>query len=146
MLEGIQLDDRVSFRDWATELLPWLNDVMKDVNHGMGDSLEEVKERQIRYTSYAARLVELLAVAEGYYQTALAEAMEKLGTGPDKLSPMLVGRIAEGKVKNEAKVYAAIKRLNGALEILLMSIASRLRFEKNVNFGAQESTPLFMRD
>lgn len=136
MLEGITLDDKKDFYTWATELLPWLNATMKDVNHGIGSSIEEVIERQTRYSSYAGRLVELLAEAEGYYTSALAEQMEKLnGT----ISPMLIGRVAEGKVKNEAKVYNAIKRLSSTLETLLISIASRLKYEKATTFGANEN-------
>lgn len=138
-LKGIELDDTKPFYDWAMELLPWLNATMRDVAHGIGTNLAEMKERQIRYTAYAGRLVEILAEAEAYYQTALAEEMTRLRE--QGMSPMLIGRIAEGRVKNEAKVYSAVKRLNQTLENLLISMASRLKFEKATMYGEGENPP-----
>ena len=140
-LKGIELDDTKPFYDWAMELLPWLNATMKDVAAGIGTNLAEMKERQIRYTAYAGRLVEILAEAEAYYQTALADEMTRLKESG--VSPMLIGRIAEGRVKNEAKVYCAVKRLNQTLENLLISMASRLKFEKATIYGEGENPPPF---
>jgi hypothetical protein len=57
MLDGINFEERKYFIDWATELLPCLNRVMKDVNKGIGDDIIEVKNRQIKLSSYLARLV-----------------------------------------------------------------------------------------
>ena len=138
-LDGIKLDDNKTFYGWATELLPWLNETMRDVAAGIGANLAEMKERQIRYTAYAGRLVEILAEAEAYYQTALADEMTRLRE--KGMSPMLIGRIAEGRVKNEAKVYSAVKRLNQTLENLLISMASRLKFEKAALIGEGENPP-----
>lgn len=138
-LNGIELDDKKPFYDWAMELLPWLNATMKDVAAGIGTNLAEMKERQIRYTAYAGRLVEILAEAEAYYQTALADEMTRLRE--QGMSPMLIGRIAEGRVKNEAKVFNAVKRLNQTLENLLISMASRLKFEKAALIGEGENPP-----
>lgn len=140
-LNGIELDDKKPFYDWAMELLPWLNATMKDVAAGIGTNLAEMKERQIRYTAYAGRLVEILAEAEAYYQTALADEMTRLRE--KGMSPMLIGRIAEGRVKNEAKVFNAVKRLNQTLENLLISMASRLKFEKATMYGEGENPPPF---
>ncbi|HHU83375.1 MAG TPA: hypothetical protein GXZ26_10275 [Firmicutes bacterium] len=140
-LDGIQLDDTKPFYDWAMELLPWLNGTMRDVAAGIGTNLAEMKERQIRYTAYAGRLVEILAEAEAYYQTALADEMTRLRE--QGMSPMLIGRIAEGRVKNEAKVFNAVKRLNQTLENLLISMASRLKFEKATMYGEGENPPPF---
>ena len=140
-LDGIKLDDTKPFYDWAMGLLPWLNATMRDVAAGIGTNLAEMKERQIRYTAYAGRLVEILAEAEGYYQTALADEMTRLRE--KGMSPMLIGRIAEGRVKNEAKVFNAVKRLNQTLENLLISMASRLKFEKAAMCGEGENPPPF---
>lgn len=72
MLNGINLEERKYFIDWATKSLPWLNQVMKDVDKGIGDDIIEVKDRQIKISSYLARLVKIYSEAECYYVTALA--------------------------------------------------------------------------
>ena len=54
--------------------------------------------------------------------------MEKLKEAG--VSPINIKTIAEGKVDKEARVSWAVKRLNNALEHLLISIASRLKHEK----------------
>lgn len=71
----------------------------------------------------------------------LADEMTRLRE--QGMSPMLIGRIAEGRVKNEAKVYSAVKRLNQTLENLLISMASRLKFEKATMYGEGENPPPF---
>ena len=48
--------------------------------------------------------------------------MEKLKEA--SVCPINIKTIAEGKVDKEARVYWAVKRLNNALEHLLISIAS----------------------
>ena len=135
LADGIVLDDQTSFREWATNLLPWLNEAMHYVAEGIGGDTKEILRRQEIYTGYAGRLVEIYSQAETYRVTALAEAMDKqIKRG---VSASLVARIAEGEITNQTKVYNAVHRLNSTLSDQLMAIASRLKFEKAINFGNQ---------
>lgn len=132
MLEGISLDDKKSFRDWATEMLGWLNPAMADVSQGIGGDIGTLLERQQRYTAYAGTVVEIYAKADAYYKTALAEATVKYAK---HLSPSLVSKAAEQDCVNECRVFDAVKRFNKTLSDQLIAIASRLRFERAISGG-----------
>lgn len=139
MLTGITLDDQQSFRTWAESILPWLNEAMRDVSEGIGGDIAILLDKQQRYTAYAGALTEVYAKAEAYYKTALAEAMEKMTK--KGIPASLVARIAEKEVTTETRVYEAIHRLNTTISDQLMAIASRLRYERSINFGNNEPTP-----
>lgn len=133
MLDGIQLDDSTSFREWATGLLPWLNEAMHYVAEGLSGDIADLLRRQEVYAGYAGRLVELYAQAEAYLVTARAEAMERqIKKG---IPSSLVARLAEGEIKNEVRVYEAIHRLNSTLSDQLITLASRLKYEENTRRG-----------
>jgi predicted transcriptional regulator len=143
MFNGIQLDDNTSFRVWAESILPWLNESMHYVAEGISGDIPQLLERQEKYTGIAGRLVELYAESDAFYQTALAEAIEKYSK---TLSPSLVARTAAKDCRNELRVFEAIHRLNSTISDQLMSIASRLRFEKTINFGNQNNTCNKLKD
>ena len=134
----IELDESTPFLTWAKEILPWLREAMADVAEGISNNLPETLARQERYTGYSGRLVELYSAAEAYYQTALAEAMEEAAK---KTPASLVARIAVKQIKNELRVYEAIRRLNATLGDQLMAIASRLKYEGSLMWGQGRTAP-----
>jgi hypothetical protein len=130
LLTGIELDDNLSFRAWAENMLPWLREAMFDVAEGIGGDIATLIDKQQRYTAYAGALTEIYAKAEAYKTTALAEAMEKqIKKG---IPASLVARVAEGEIKNETRVFEAIHRLNSTLSDQLIAISSRLKYETAV--------------
>lgn len=120
-----------AFVNWADNFLPWFKTVKEDMAEGIGEDLAQMKDRQIKYSSYLSRLTEPLATAEGFYLSALADEMTKLKE--QGFSPMLIGRIAEGRVKNEAMLLRQVRQTVNTLDTLLITIASRLKHEKPLN-------------
>jgi 4-diphosphocytidyl-2C-methyl-D-erythritol kinase len=120
-----------AFENWATDFMPWFITVKENMAEGIGEDLAQMKDRQIKYSSYLARLTEPLATAEGFYLSALADEMTKLKEAG--FSPMLIGRVAEGRVKNEAILLRQVKQTVNTLDTLLITIASRLKHEKPLN-------------
>jgi hypothetical protein len=120
-----------AFINWANDFMPWFKTVKEDMAEGIGEDLAQMKDRQIKYSSYLSRLTEPLATAEGFYLSALADEMTKLKEAG--FSPMLIGRVAEGRVKNEAILLRQIKQTVNTLDTLLITIASRLKHEKPLN-------------
>jgi len=129
-LEGIQLDDSTSFRNWAESVIPFLNEAAHYIAEGI--SGDDLAVRQEKYTGYAGRMVEIYAEADTYYKGSLAEAIEKYS---GKVSLSLVARVAEKDCKNEYKVYQFVRRLNKTLSDQLMAIAARMKYEGNVNIA-----------
>lgn len=133
MSNGIQLDDNQSFRQWAEETLPWLNEAMHHVAEGFSGDIGDLLHRQEMYTGYAGRMVEIYAQAEAYLVSARAEAMLKYKE--KGISASLIARSAEGDIKNEIRVYEAIHRFNSTLSDQLMAIAARLKYEGSFRAG-----------
>jgi hypothetical protein len=120
-----------AFVNWANDFMPWFKTAKEDMAEGIGEDLAQMKDRQIKYSSYLARLTEPLATVEGFYLSALADEMTKLKE--QGFSPMLIGRIAEGRVKNEVMLLRQVKQTVNTLDTLLITIASRLKHEKPLN-------------
>ncbi len=127
-IEGIKLDDSTPFRQWAESVIPFLNEAAHYIAEGI--SGDDLAVRQEKYTGYAGRMVEIYAEADTHYKNALAKATEKYAT---KVSVSLVSKVAEGDCTNEYKVYQFCRCLNKTLSDQLISIASRMKYEGNIN-------------
>jgi hypothetical protein len=127
ILTGIILDDNTQFINWANAgVVAWINAILPDIASGSAGSMEEVSEKLDRFTAYQGTICEYYSIAKCYYDEAVARELEKIA---DKYATMTARKIAEGKCKNEEKVYLYLHRINSTLNNHIMAIFVRLKHE-----------------
>jgi hypothetical protein len=125
------------FSLWALREMKWVQDVLADLDGGIGADLADMKLRQSRYSSYLARLGELRAIAEAYLMVekgAITEMLRADGvTNPSQLK-----NLTEAGTVQQYRVFKVTQKAAESCNSLLMSIGNRLNHEEKVSYGHEK--------
>jgi hypothetical protein len=136
-LTGIVLNDKTLFMEWAITIVNWANEVLDYVVIDDDDlnsfDIPQLLERQRILCGYLGALVEPYGKAETYLKVAQARSIKKCHKAG--MSPSVAKVAADEECENEIKVQETIHRLNSTIDKQLITIATRISYEKALMFG-----------